>query len=102
MKCSLERLATVTLAIGLSVPMFAQRPAAIELPVGSHMDIYRAGGYNDGSNGLAPADYTFPAGPFQVLQFSSVEGAWTCNTGAAKFSADGRKCDFPFRLAQRV
>jgi hypothetical protein len=86
-------LTVSTLALSLVVPVLAQNPADIELPVSAHMDIYRAGGYNDGSDGIAPADYSFPARPFQTLKFSSVDGAWTCSTGAAEFGADGTTGD---------
>jgi len=31
-----------------------------------HMDIYRAGGYNDGSDGIAPVVYSFHARPLRL------------------------------------
>lgn len=69
----------------LAAPLLAQ----VSLSVSAQMDIYRAGGYDDGSDGIAPVVYSFPARPFQTLTFSSVAGAWTCSTGVAKFGADG-------------
>jgi hypothetical protein len=69
----------------LAAPLLAQVTATVS----AQMDIYRAGGYNDGSDGIAPVVYSFPAQPFQSLTFSSVAGVWTCSTGVAKFGADG-------------
>jgi hypothetical protein len=88
MNC-LEALAILTLALALGAPVIAQVQPDIELQVSPHMDIYRAGGYNDGSDGIAPAIYTFPARPFQTLTFSSVSGSWTCAGGVAEYGADG-------------
>lgn len=62
---------------------------AATLSVSAHMDIYRAGGYNDGSDGSAPAVFTFRAGPGQVLKFSSVSGSWVCGTGNPEYGPDG-------------
>jgi len=51
--------------------------------VSGNMDIYRAGGYHDGSNGVTPFAYTFPAGRGQVLAFAGIAGLWTCADGTA-------------------
>jgi hypothetical protein len=76
----------LVLALAVSAP--AQDVTA-ELPVNAQMDIYRAGGYNDGSDGLAPAVYAFPASQGQVLKFSEVSGKWTCSAGGTLFGSDG-------------
>lgn len=61
-----------------------------ELFVNAKMDIYRAGGYEDGSDGIAPVVYSFPARAGRVLEFMSVGGDWTCTTiGVPPFSPDG-------------
>jgi hypothetical protein len=72
-----------------AIPPQAQDQQYIELPVSAHMDIYRAGGYDDGSDGIAPVVYSFPARPLRTLTFSSVAGEWTCSTSVPKFGADG-------------
>jgi len=71
--------------LGLAAPLLAQ----VTLPVSANMDIFRAGGYNDGSDGLAPAVYSFPAQALQTLTFSAVNGLWTCTPSVAQFGADG-------------
>jgi hypothetical protein len=53
------------------------------------MDIYRAGGYNDGSDGIAPVVFSFPAGGWRTMTFPSVGGAWSCSYSVAEFGADG-------------
>ena len=53
------------------------------------MDIYRAAGYPDGSDGVSPASYVFDAMGGQILMFSSVSGKWTCAKGIAPFGPDG-------------
>jgi hypothetical protein len=78
-------LITASLALVLAAPLLSQ----VTLTVDATMDIYRAGAYNDGSDGVAPAVYSFPAHPFQTLTFSGVNGMWTCSTGIAEFGADG-------------
>ena len=60
--------------------------------VSANMDIYRAAGYNDGSNGVPPFAYSFPARPGQVLVFSQIIGIWTCadgNPAALPYGPDG-------------
>jgi hypothetical protein len=44
------------------------------------MDIYRAGGYNDGSDGISPVVYNFIPRPGRVLIFSAVTGEWSGET----------------------
>lgn len=46
-------------------------------------------GYNDGSNGIAPVVFTFPAHAQTTLTFPSVGGAWTCGSGNPDYGADG-------------
>lgn len=38
------------------------------------------GGYNDGSDGIAPAVFTLPASSTQILTFHSVKGQWACGS----------------------
>ena len=85
MKQIAKALTTSTLALGLATPLLAQ----VTLSVGAITDIYRAGGYNDGSDGGAPVAYAFTARPFQTLTFSSVTGAWTCNNSVPEYGPDG-------------
>ena len=61
------------------------------LAVDSHMDIYRAGGYDDSSDGEAPAEYRLGAGGERMMIFSSVTGTWTCGAteGAPYYGPDG-------------
>jgi len=58
------------------------------------MDIYRAGGYNDGSDGIAPAVFTFPASPWRTMTLPAVSGAWACNSGPL-YGADGATTSSP-------
>lgn len=85
MKEPLRTLINSTLALGIAAPLLAQ----VTLSVSGNMDIYRAGAYNDGSDGIVPAVYSFPARPFQTLTFSSVAGVWTCNSSVSAYGADG-------------
>ena len=59
------------------------------LTVTAFMDIWRSGGYNDGSNGVPPVAYAFPAAPGQALTFSSVTGTWSCGNDATPNGPDG-------------
>lgn len=61
----------------------------VNLTVDATMDIYRAGGYNDGSNGIAPLEFSFPAGGWRTITFPSVSGVWTCQAGEPSYGADG-------------
>src|ERR1700730_15869108 len=61
----------------------------VSLTVDATMDIYRAGGYNDGSNGIAPAVFSFPARAWRTMTITSNSGAWSCNSVDALFGADG-------------
>lgn len=78
-----------TLAVLIAIPSLAQDRAAVVRPVEAIMDIYRAGGYNDASDGIAPAVYSFPAGVSRILTFSSVTGMWTCNGSVPEYGPDG-------------
>jgi hypothetical protein len=83
----LKPLSIATLALGGSIPMFAQ--SQVTLTVNANMDIYRAGAYNDGSDGVAPVVYSFPARALQTLTFASVSGMWTCTPSVPGFGPDG-------------
>ena len=68
----------------------AQDTQGLLLLVSANTDIYRAAGYNDGSNGVPPFPYTFAAGPGQVLAFSVNVGKWTCaDPNGAPYGPDG-------------
>ena len=60
-----------------------------QLPVNAHMDIYRAGGYDDGSDGVAPAVFAFAPRRGKVLVFAGVTGDWACAYGETPYEADG-------------
>jgi hypothetical protein len=75
------------LVIWLAGTLFAQ--GSQTLTVTAFMDIWQSGGYNDGSNGVPPVAYTFPAAPNQALTFSSVTGSWSCASGALSNGPDG-------------
>jgi hypothetical protein len=66
------------------------KPEPVTLVVDSHMDAYQAGGNADGSDGIPPVAYSFPATPGQVLVFSSVTGSWTCRLDIAPYGPDGK------------
>jgi len=53
------------------------------------MDVYRAGGYNDGSDGISPSIYSFAPSTGKILSFSSVSGSWACSAGVTEYTADG-------------
>jgi hypothetical protein len=76
-----------SLVVGLAGTLLAQ--SSETLSVCAHMDIWQSGAYNDGSGGLPPAAYTFPAAPGQALRFSSVRGTWSCGNGATPYGPDG-------------
>lgn len=59
------------------------------LTVNSEMDIYRAGGFNDGSDGIAPIGFVFGAGSLSSVTFPSVTGTWTCQGGTPDYGPDG-------------
>src|ERR1700733_1072263 len=82
-----EAFTALTMALLGSVSLPAQYQ--VSLTVDATMDIYRAGGYNDGSDGIAPVVFTFPAGGWRTMTFPSVGGAWSCNSVHALFGADG-------------
>jgi hypothetical protein len=58
--------------------------AQVSVTVNATMDLYRAGNYNDGSDGTAPAIYSFSALPGRTLNFSAVNGTWSCNSSAVR------------------
>jgi len=71
-----------------ALSLVAQTPRE-QLTIHSHMDIYRSGEYDDGSDGYTPAVYKFSAKPGQILVFSNVTGGWTCRVGDPGGPADG-------------
>jgi hypothetical protein len=75
------------LVFGLAGTLLAQ--SSETLSVTAFMDIWQSGGYNDGSNGLPPVAYAFPAAPGQTLTFSSVTGTWSCGNDATPNGPDG-------------
>jgi hypothetical protein len=77
---------TVALLGAISLPAQNQ----VSLTVDANMDIYRAGGYNDGSNGIAPVVFSFPARAWRTMTFPSVGGAWGCQNGLPEYGADGQ------------
>ena len=86
------RISTCTatvLQIGLALAGSLEAQNSTTLSVSAHMDIYRAGGYDDASDGIAPVAYSFPARAKQTLTFPSVTGAWTCSDGVPVYGADG-------------
>jgi hypothetical protein len=61
----------------------------VSLTVDATMDIYRAGGYNDGSDGVAPVVFSFPARALRTMTFPSAGGVWGCQRGLPEHGADG-------------
>jgi VCBS repeat protein/FG-GAP repeat protein len=87
MKRPTMKIAT-TLQIALLLTGALRAQDGLTTSVSAHMDIYRAGGYDDGSDGTAPAKFTFPAAPGQTLTFSSITGAWSCGVSSL-YGPDG-------------
>ncbi|MGA2591430.1 MAG: hypothetical protein ABSH32_16035 [Bryobacteraceae bacterium] len=79
---------TLNLVLMLAVPVIAQCQTVRTLAVSSHTDIYRAGGYDDGSDGVPPAVYSFSAAPRQILTLPRVAGLWDCGS-APPYGPDG-------------
>jgi para-nitrobenzyl esterase len=61
------------LEIGLLLTGSLQAQSVLTVSVSAHMDVYRAGGYDDGSDGTAPAKFTFPAAPSILSLFGADE-----------------------------
>src|ERR1039458_8458151 len=76
---------TVALLGAISLPAQNQ----VGLTVDATMDIYRAGGYNDGSNGIAPAMFSFPARAWRTMTIPAISGAWSCASSSPVYGADG-------------
>jgi hypothetical protein len=75
-----------------------------QLIVGATMDVYRAGGYDDGSDGIAPAQISFTAGANQIFTFHPVQGEWACGP-YPEFGPDGSMtgvCDGATHVANPV
>jgi|HubBroStandDraft_1064217.scaffolds.fasta_scaffold18120_3 hypothetical protein len=79
------------LGIVLAAPTTAQEPHGT-LFVSGNMDIFQSGGQNDGSGGVPPFAFTFPAASNRFLIFESILGLWTCADGnpvAVPWGPDG-------------
>jgi len=72
----------------LGGPLLLYSQTEVTLEVSAHMDPYRAGGYDDGSDGIPPAVYSFVAGSAKFLTFHSGR-KWTCTPAVAAFGPDG-------------
>ena len=81
-------VAALMVAIPGVVPAMAQ--SQVKLTVDATMDLYRAGGYNDGSDGIAPAVFSFTAGAGQTITFPNVSGAWTARTAFRNTAETGQ------------
>lgn len=69
------------------------------------MDPWKAGGYNDGSDGVAPADFTLTPGRRQFILFPSITGGWNCGAGPL-YGPDGTNaglnCNGPYHINDPV
>ncbi len=74
---------SVAMSMALAVGSLHAQTSGNTFFVSGNMDIYRAQGYDDGSDGVAPFSYTFPAARHQALTFLSIAGLWTCADGTA-------------------
>ncbi len=79
------RLLGITLCAGLAAS------AEVSVSVNANMDLYRAGNYDDGSDGTAPAIFSFNALAGRTLSFSAVNGTWACDAAGTPFTADGTR-----------
>jgi hypothetical protein len=84
------------LAMALFGAALVQAQDQLTLTVDATMDIYRAGGYNDGSDGIAPVVFTFPAQTYQTMTFPSAGGGWSCQNGYPDFGPDGETSGYCF------
>jgi hypothetical protein len=80
-------MAALQLSLVLAASVQAQN-APVELTALATMDPWKAGGYDDGSDGIAPVVYTFPAGPRHLIIFPSITGMWSCGADPL-FGPDG-------------
>lgn len=91
---SIKKASLFLLLIGF--PLLAQTQGG-QLTVSARMDIYRAAGFDDGSDGIPPAQFVFTAGPGQTLAFLKVAGMWTCRNagGVPYYGPDGKTVGGP-------
>lgn len=94
MRISTCAATVISVSLVLAGSLLAQNSSlqgqdSVTLTVLATMDIYRAGGYDDGSNGIAPVLYSFPARQGQTITFPSVTGEWACTTDAAEYGPEG-------------
>ncbi len=75
---------SILLLIGAVSPVQAQ----VTLSISSDMDIYQAGGYDDGTGAARPFRYPIAAGVGTVT-FPAVTGQWTCQSDLPYYTADG-------------
>ena len=85
---SVRRLGMATVCLLVAAAQLAHAQTTNQLIVDATMDVYRAGGYDDGSDGIAPAQISFAAGPNQIFTFHPVQGEWACGPYPL-FGADG-------------
>jgi len=83
------RISAFAIALQMGLALAGSLRAQVTLSVSAHMDVYQAGGYSDGSDGVAPSVYAFPAAPGQTITFPSVTGTWTCSYGVVQYGPDG-------------
>ena len=84
----LRTLSISILVLGLTTPLLAQNQRIATMAVTSKMDIYRANGYDDNSDGVAPAVFRFTPRPGQTIEFPAVNGSWACGA-VLPFGPDG-------------
>ena len=85
MRCKFGGALTIGLILAVSG---AAQDSRTLLTVTAFMDPWRAGAYNDGSDGTAPASFTFAPGFRQYITFSSITGSWDCGAGP-EYGPDG-------------
>ena len=85
------RIETILTAIVAAHLVSTSLQAQVDVPltVDASMDIYQAGGYQDGSGGLAPVHFQFATRGWQTVTFPSVTGSWTCQTPYPNYGPDG-------------
>lgn len=76
------------LALVGTASLWAEDATVTTISVSASMDLYRAGGYDDGSDGGAPAVFTFAAKEGQALTFLNT-GTWVCASWEPVYGADG-------------
>ncbi len=89
----LKKILTVVAATLLGAVLLpAQNQVSVN--VNGTMDIYRAGGYNDASDGIAPVVFSFPPRVWRTMSVPAVGGAWSCLRGYPDYGADGESSGY--------